>query len=245
MTKHILIIFLFSFHLSFSQTDSPLVDKIKNIKELYDMNLISKKEYDSITNILVKDIVNQKSNSFPLTDNKLDSQENLVFKDDTGDNWGIMFNIGASKEKITFETANFQTEADVNYWGIGVVNRFGTTDNTKWELTFAYEEAKLKDAKESSSAAGLGLDLLFYPDPLTAPEIHLIGGLSGLHSLEEKVDGSKQFSLSAGGGIGIDVSKEATVQIKILRLITDPYENEYPKVKHESTAIKISAKLRF
>ena len=247
MSKHALIIFLFSFHLCFSQTDTPVVDKIKNIKELYDMNLISKKEYDSITNILVKDIVNQKSKPIPLADNKFDSQENLLYKDNLGDNWGILFNIGSSKDEITFGsgTYNASQEIDLNYWGVGVVNRFGSTGNTKWELTFAYEEAKIKDAEESSSNAGLGLDLLFYPDPLTAPGMHIIGGVSGLHSLEEKVNNVKQFWLSAGGGIGIDVSEEATLQIKLLRLITDPYESEYPKIEYKSTAIKISAKLRF
>ena len=34
--------------------------KIQKIKELYDLNLLSKKEYDSITKILVKDLVDQK-----------------------------------------------------------------------------------------------------------------------------------------------------------------------------------------
>ena len=33
MRTNILIILLFSFYLSFSQTDNPIVDKIRNIKE--------------------------------------------------------------------------------------------------------------------------------------------------------------------------------------------------------------------
>ena len=75
------------------------------------MNLISKKEYDSITNILVKDIVNQKSKPIPLADNKFDSQENLLYKDNLGDNWGIMFNIGSSKDEVTFGSGTFLDNA--------------------------------------------------------------------------------------------------------------------------------------
>ena len=37
-----------------------ILDKIKNIKDLYEMNVLTKKEYDSITKILLKDLVNQK-----------------------------------------------------------------------------------------------------------------------------------------------------------------------------------------
>ena len=74
MRTNILIILLFSFYLSFSQTDNPIVDKIRNIKELYDMDVISKKEYDSITKILVNDLVNQKSSSNLLLGNKTEAE---------------------------------------------------------------------------------------------------------------------------------------------------------------------------
>ena len=74
MRTNILIILLFSFYLSFSQTDNPIVDKIKNIKELYDMDIISKKEYDSITKILVNDLVNLKSSSNLLLENKTEAE---------------------------------------------------------------------------------------------------------------------------------------------------------------------------
>ena len=43
-----------------SNETSSIVKKIKDIKELYEMNIISEKEYDSITKILVKDLLDQK-----------------------------------------------------------------------------------------------------------------------------------------------------------------------------------------
>ena len=79
MRTKILIVLLFSFYFSFSQDDNPIVDKIKNIKELYEMDLITKKEYDSITKILVNDLVNQKSSSNVKLDSPKPNKDNTEY----------------------------------------------------------------------------------------------------------------------------------------------------------------------
>ena len=57
MKKILLFLLVFILSANLNAQEDPLVEKIKNIKELYEMNVISKKEYDSITNILVKDLL--------------------------------------------------------------------------------------------------------------------------------------------------------------------------------------------
>ena len=61
MRRSLIIIFLLIVTLSFSQDDNQIINKIKDLKELLDMNVISQKEYDSLTKILVNNLVNQKS----------------------------------------------------------------------------------------------------------------------------------------------------------------------------------------
>ena len=63
MKKILLFLLVFILSGNLNAQEDPLVEKIKNIKELYEMNVISKKEYDSITNILVKDLLNKESKS--------------------------------------------------------------------------------------------------------------------------------------------------------------------------------------
>ena len=59
MKRFLLILLLLSITFSFSQDNGEIVNKIKDLKELLDMNVISQKEYDSITKILVNNLVNQ------------------------------------------------------------------------------------------------------------------------------------------------------------------------------------------
>jgi len=70
MRNSLLILFLLIVSFSFSQDNNQIVNKIKDLKELLDMDVISQKEYDSLTKILVNNLVNQKSTSTIVNQNE-------------------------------------------------------------------------------------------------------------------------------------------------------------------------------
>ena len=283
-TLIICLITLLSFNLSHSQTDNPIVDKIKNVKELYDMNIISKKEYDSITNILVKDLVNQKSSSNLLLENKteseqintqaseteyimeasgwygvwktdenglrykittvknpgdelknqninnlpynqMNSQESLVFDDDTAydfvaeNSWAIEFGVSSAEATIDGSSESVESTG----WSLGVVNRWYSSESLAWEAGISYGESKVKDYDETGTGIGLGINALFYVDP-TMGGFHFTIGLGVSSSLDEKIEGVKQELATFGVGIGVDVSDEFTISAGWSTHITEPYE---------------------
>ena len=64
MKKYLLLIILILFSSSsFSQDDADAMTKLKNVKELFEMGLVSQKEYDSIAKNLTQIILNTKVNS--------------------------------------------------------------------------------------------------------------------------------------------------------------------------------------
>ena len=87
-----LIIILLFANVSFSQTNEVLISKLKNIKELLEMDLISQNEFDSISKNLVEQIMdfstdsNSKttlndSNSKTLVDSNESNNLNFSFDD--------------------------------------------------------------------------------------------------------------------------------------------------------------------
>jgi len=64
MKKYLLLIILILFSSSsFSQDDSDAMTKLKNVKEVFEMGLVSQKEYDSIAKNLTQIILNTKVDS--------------------------------------------------------------------------------------------------------------------------------------------------------------------------------------
>lgn len=164
MKKILLFLLVFILSANLNAQEDPLVEKIKNIKELYEMNVISKKEYDSITNILVKDLLNKESkssikpeevnlstsnpqnNSFdsetPINNNLIQNNEDeyIPFIENS---WGL--SVGYSLANGNLKGYGLTEDFKGNSWSIGFVNRWGSGDNVKWQIGFSYGQSKLTE----------------------------------------------------------------------------------------------------
>ena len=96
MKRLLLIILVLSITFSFSQDNGEIVNKIKDLKELLDMNVISQKEYDSITKILVNNLVNQKSTNTKVI-------QNDTFTVNTPDELTENIPLESNDDKLVFE----------------------------------------------------------------------------------------------------------------------------------------------
>ena len=209
MRTKILIVLLFSFYFSFSQDDNPIVDKIKNIKELYEMDLITKKEYDSITKILVNDLVNQKSSSNVKLDSPKPNKDNTeyiinsygwydVWKTDengirikisTVKNPGDELNNNPSDNQMNSQES-LVFEDDTGLLGI---------DNSTWAIAlgFGQGEATVDGYSGSVKSTGWSLGLInrWYSSESTAWEVGFAYGQSKPEDFDE-----------TSSAVGLDVS---------------------------------------
>lgn len=163
MKKIIIILLVSILSTNLNAQEDPLVEKIKNIKELYELNVISKKEYDSITNILVKDLLNKesKSNIQPQQSNIINvNPQNDSFAKETEYNdeliqesemdyipfvessWGFKASYGISNGSLS--AYGSKDEFKGNGWSVGFVNRWGS-GNVKWQFGFSYGKSKVKE----------------------------------------------------------------------------------------------------
>ncbi len=80
-----LVLVLFTTDISFGQSNDELMTKLKNVKELLDMDLISQREFDSISENLVGLIINSSTTSDPNESNvnKVLNQENPEVNNDS------------------------------------------------------------------------------------------------------------------------------------------------------------------
>lgn len=276
MKKILLFLLVFILSANLNAQEDPLVEKIKNIKELYEMNVISKKEYDSITNILVKDLLNKESKSNINTQEMnviISDPQNNSFNNDARLNTNIsqeeeyfplIYNSWGFKAGYSFINGNLKAyglteDFKGNGWSIGFVNRWGSSDNLKWQIGFSYGQAKLTEYKidgitltssdfedydvdTKSSAVGLSLESLLYFDP----NVYFIIGIGASNSLDEKIDDVKQLNLSVGAGIGVDLDEFTSISLRYSRLLTNPYRGGYLEdIKYSSGSLSIGAIVRF
>jgi hypothetical protein len=267
MKKILLFLLVFILSANLNAQEDPLVEKIKNIKELYEMNVISKKEYDSITNILVKDLLNKESKSSikpqevnlgtsTPQNNSFDSETETPVNNDLIQNdedeyipfiensWGLSVGYSSVKEKL--EAYGLSETVEGNSWSIGFVNRWGD-DNVKWQSSFSYGQTKAKDIQgaEAVAAVGVGIESLIYLDPIAAPGLFFSIGIGAAQSLEEKIDGIKQLGFSIGGGLGIDIDELFTISAGYGTNLTNPYEGDLSDLKGKSGAFGLGVILRF
>ena len=146
--------------------EDPIVEKIKNIKELFEMNVISKKEYDSITNILVNDLLNKETKSItkpPEQVKSIPSRQNVQYDIETDvnnnfnqlkeeeyipfidDSWGLRF--GYSFISGNVSAYSLQEDFKANGWSLGLTNRWGIAGNIQWQATFRYGQSKITEYK--------------------------------------------------------------------------------------------------
>ena len=82
--KIISILFFFIVTPCLSQQTDDLMSKLKNVKELFEMDLISEKDYDSISSYLVSLIVNSKSD-LEIKNNDLQFDDNNIEKENSNE----------------------------------------------------------------------------------------------------------------------------------------------------------------
>ena len=275
MKKSIMLLLISILSLNLNAQDDPLVEKIKNIKELYEMNVISKKEYDSITGVLVKDLLNQESKSninsqemnIRISDPQNNSSNNdarlnsnLIQEDEYTpfiyNSWG--FKAGYSFANGDIKAYGLTEDFKGNSWSIGFVNRWGSSDNLKWQIGFSYGQSKLTEYKidgitltssdfddydvdTKSSAVGVTLESLLYFDP----NVYFFIGIGASNSLDEKIDDVKQLNLSGGAGIGIDIDEFTSISLGYSRILTNPYSGDLSDIKYSQGSLSIGAIVRF
>ena len=242
MKKFLPILFIVSSFFSYAQEDKELVNKMKDLKELFDMEVLTKKEYDSLTKVLVNRLVTKTSSVNSEQSQSLDSKDNVLqpittpinSNDNNQDSWwGIGFSYGSGKEKIEFE--GFEESVDVTSISLAFINRWNYSDGVKFESSFGFGQSKAKDLDEKAKALLVGTTILLYPEP-NSP-IHLRGSISSSYSLEEKVEDISKLNLGAGLGLGVDFNG-GVFAVGIGTSITNPYTGSLDlKSKVESFSV--------
>jgi len=246
--KYLLItIFSISTFFSYSQSDSEILDKMKNLKELYEMEVISKREYDSITKILVNNLVNQKSEIKLQSNNQNSNNTNIqpsisnneqlnssLSSDSNYTNlnkggWGLGISYGSGDIIVGFE--GYEESVEATAFGIGFVNRWDYSETVKVDTSFTYAQAKSEGEKSDSFQVGSTL-LLYFDDSMG---VHLRASINTAFSLEEKVEDFDQMTQAVGLGLGFDVGNEFTLTVGIGKNLWNPYKGPLDiEVKSES-----------
>ena len=244
MKKFIILLFILSSFVTYAQEDKELVDKMKDLKELLDLEVITKKEYDSLTKVLVNRLVtktpsinsNQEQPITPIADTQQSVQLYTNASNSDANNkdswWGIGVSYLSGKVKVEFE--GLEESVDATGFAIAFVNRWNYADGVKFESSFGFGQSKDKEFDEKANSLLVGTTILLYPEP-NSP-VHLRGSISTSYSLEEKVDDFSKLNLGAGLGLGIDFNG-GVFTVGIGTSITNPYTGPLDlKTKSESVS---------
>jgi hypothetical protein len=227
MKKLLPILFIVSSFFSYAQEDKELVNKMKDLKELFDMEVLTKKEYDSLTKVLVNRLVTKTSSVNSEQIQSLDSKDNTLQPITTPINsnannkdswWGIGVSYGTGKVKVEFE--GLEESVDATALAIAFVNRWNYSYGVKFESSFGFGQSKDKEFDEKANSLLVGTTILLYPEP-NSP-VHFRGSISTSYSLEEKVEDFSKLNLGAGLGLGFDFNG-GVFTVGIATSITNPY----------------------
>ena len=251
MKKLLILLFIISSFITYAQEDKEIVDKMKDLKELLDLEVITKKEYDSLTKVLVNRLVtktpsvnsSQDQSISSIANTQQSSQLNTSTTNSEANNenswWGIRFSYGGGKEKVEFE--GLDDELDISGFSIAFVNRWNYSDGVKFESSFGFTQTKAKDFDEKADALLVGSTILLYPEP-NAP-IHFRGSITSTYSLEEKIDDFSKLNMGIELGLGVDFNG-GVFAIGIGRSITNPYTGPLD-IKTKTESFSAGLLLRF
>lgn len=210
------------------------------------MEVISKREYDSITKILVNNLVNQKSeiilqpndqnsnntNIQPSISNNeqlnssLSSDSNYTNLNKGG--WGLGVSYASGDVIVGFE--GYEESVEATGFSIGFVNRWDYSQTVKVDTSFGFSQSKSEGEKGESIQVGSTL-LLYFDDSVG---VHLRASITTAFSLEEKVEDFDQITQGVGLGLGFDVGNEVTLMFGIGKSLWNPYKGPLDiKVKSE------------